>query len=925
MKRSLPIVLCAALGATLAERAPAQSDVLKPFRPGNNPPKEEPARPPKEEATRPPRETPARRPKEEPPKAPPKDLLKDEPAAPPKDETPAPPPRDAGPGEPEAVRPPIVKPDPARPAPAPAEPGEPAAVRPKVIPATPKTPEGDPAPAPVRPAREPAAEIEPGDIVVRPNATPSSPDQMQLQIAEGFYKRKMWRDAAPEFERYVERFPKAPPEERQIAMYHLGECYLQMGALNNARANYEAILANYSGGEAVGYAASRLAKILYDEKDYRAALPIYRKASVRLKQPTLINNAKFFIGRCLEAINQKTEAKVQYEDLAGITESNPYRDASRLSVGRLLEDAGQREGAVKWLLPLGKESQNAQIKAEALSRAGLLQVELGQYDAAGETLKAALELPDAAAWKDRIVFTQFRMLSLRKDYKGLLAEHEKGAANAFNIENKLNALVLVAEAHRELGQRDAAMAIYDQIVREFPATTQSRDASYARLVMLYDTSDARLLEEVNRFLTDNPTAPQVERVSLMKAEALFKTGDFEHAAPIYEVILEKARGLAGDFRGEAAFKLGWCYMQQRQYDRAIAVFGRFLKDHPTHVKIPMALAQRGAAHMQLKQYTAAQKDFLELTTRHPKAREREFGLEKLALVYSQLGDQARMSTAFETLLRDFPDTKAAPSANFWIGCAAFDGKDYKKSIEPLQKARAADMAQYFERATLRLLAAMYNLENLEGTEKEIQFYRDNGGKAEIQSDVIRWLGQEYYKRGDYAKAEKFFPELIIRKEAIDEDKLFLARARVKLGKFKDAVDSYDTYLATVKEPSLRVGALLEKTDAQISQRSWDGAEATVKEGLAVAVEGRYNGEMRLRAGEIEAGRGNFRKALQIFETIPITLDDEDVCPRAIERAITIHRQLGNEEAAKKLENQLRTKYPEYLHRKRSSKPLATGS
>lgn len=921
IRKAFSAILCASVAGLLPVLTPAalaQSDVIKPFRPGgNNPPKEEPARPlPKEPAPRKPRveETEKKEPekKEMPPREP-------KPAAP-----------DAA--EPAAVRPTVLeKPEPAPAKPMPPEAAEPAPVRPMVIPSTPPKPEPATEPAepaapslPPKPAatapvpapKPPPDPMEEGDIVVRPNAAPTSADQVQLRYADGFFARKLWRDATPEYERYLEQYPKAPPEDRQAAFYRLGECYRQTGAMNNARMNYEAIVANFSGGDYVGYAASRLGKILYEEKEYRSALQTYRKASVRLKQPTLINDAKFFIGRCLEGVGQKTEAKVQYEDLAAIVESNPYRDASRLSVGRLLEDSGQRDGALKWLLPLSEDSANTQIKAEATARAALLLADVGKYDEAIAKVNAALEMPEAASWKDRLNFALFRIPSLRKDYKGVLARYEAGGANSFNLENKLNVLVLVGEAHRELGQRDAAMAIYDQIAREFSTTPQARDAAYARLLMLYDTGDQRLLEEVNKFLNENPTAPQVERVSLMKAEALFKAGDFEHAAPIYAIVLEKAKGLAGDFRGEAAFKLGWSYVQLRHYDRAIDTFAMFIKNHPTHAKIPTALAQRGAANMQLKQYTAAQKDFQDLTTKYPGAKEREFGLENLALIHSQLGDSTRMSDAFELLLRDYPETKAKAKAHFWIGCAAYDAKDYKKSIPHLTQARALDKAQYFERASLRLIAATYNMEDADATEKEIQFYRDNGGAAETQSDVIRWLGQKYFERGDYAKAEKFFPELIIRKEAIDEDKLMLARSRVKLGKLKDAVDSFNSYLATVKEPTLRINGLIEKADAQIAQSDWTGAEATLKEGLAMASEGRYNGQLRLRAGEIEVGRGNSHRALQIFESIPVTLDDEEVCPRALERAIEIYRKMGSEEPAKKLENQLRSKYPEYLQKKK---------
>lgn len=905
MKRTLPIFLATAVGLALSQRVVAQNDVLKPFRPngGNPPPAEEPAKP------RPHVE------KEVPEKKGPK--------LPPKDQSP----------ETDAVRPAIIKdPEPAAPkmVPAPktpaepAEPAEPAPVRPKIIPADPVKPapapsQDAPAPASVKPAPpKPAVpdNLEPADIVVRPNAQATGPDQIQLRYADNYYSRKQWRDAAPEYERYLNDFPKAPPEERQAAYFRLAESYRQIGAMNNARANYEAILARYASGDYVGYAASRLGKILYDEKDYRAALPMYRRASVRLKQPTLVNDAAFFIGRCLEGTGQKTEAKMQYDTLSRVMESNPYRDASRLSAARLMEDAGQREMALERLVPLGQDSSNPQIKAEALARAALLQIDLGKYDDADKTIDAALTEPEIGPWKEKLQFGQFRTLSLRKDYKGLIARYGQGAASSFSLENKLNVLVLVAEAHRELGERDAAQALYEQIGRDYPTTSQARDAAYARLIMLYDNGDGRLLEEVNRFLTENPTAPQVERVSMMKAEALFKAGDFANALPIYQIIVEKSKGLAENLKGEAAFKLGWCHSQLQHFQETIDVFGRFVANYPKHAKVPAALAQRGAALMALKRYSEAQKDFQTLTTKHPGAKEREFGLENLALIYSQLGDQGHMAETFEILLRDFPETKAKGKANFWIGRAAFEAKDYKKAPPFLEKARELDPKQYFERASLAIMASYFNLEDLAATEKEIQFYHDHGGLAETPSDVIRWLAQEYNKRGDYAKAEKYFPDLIKRGEAIDDDKLQLARARVKLNKYNEAIDSFNDYLNSVKEPTLRLRAMLEKTDAQIAQKDYVHAEETVKAGLSTATEGKFNGELRLRAGEIEVGRNNPRKALQIFEAIPLTLDDEDICPRALERAIAIHRELAEEDAAKKLENQLRSKYPEYLQKKR---------
>ena len=892
MKRRIPFALPVAIAALLSASSFAQNEVLKPFRPGQpaaeEPPPAVPLKPFRTGAA------------EEIPKAAP---VKRPDGAP-------------EPAEPEVPRAKPVK----RPAPPAADAGV-------VAPPKPVPDAVEPAPPVARTVQRPmpkssAAEVpEPGDIVVGRGGVPSTADQVQMQYADGFYARKMWRDAVPEYERYLDQFTKAPAADRQAVYYRLAESYRQTGAMNNAKTNYEAILSNFSAGEFVGFAAYRLATIQYEDKNYREALQAYRRASVRLTQPTLVYASRFYVGRCLEATGGKTEARLQYEDLAKIVEGNPFRDASRLSAARILGEGTQQAQALKWLLPLAAETTNAQIKAEATARAGLLQVELGETDAATKTFEAALKLPEISSWRDDIEVASFRLLYKKKDYKGLIERFRQTNGNGLKLDSKLKILVAVADAQRELGQRDDALATYQQIARDFPASPEARESSYGRLVMLYEAGDARLLNEVNAFLTDNPTAPQVERVQLMKAEALFKAGDFEHAAPIYDMVVGKTRGLSGNYKGEATFKLGWCWMQLGYLDKAVETFTKYLAEFPNHSKIPTALANRGSAQMQLKQYPAALKDFVELTAKYPKAKEREFGLENLALIRGQLGDQAGMADTFETLLREFPGTAAKPKAHYWIGRGAFDAKNYKKAAPHLEEARKLDKEQFFERSSLAIMACHYNLENMEAVEKEIEFYKANGGKAETSTDVIRWLGQKSFERGQYDRAEKFLPQLVQRKEAVGDDFLVLARSRAKLGKFKEAVESFDSYLATVKDPVPRVAGTIEKADAQLGLKDWNSAEKTVKDGLVLATEGRYNGELRLRAGEVEVGRGNMKEALKIFESIPVVLEDEEVSPRALDRAREIEIKLGNVAEVKRLENQLRSKYPEYLQKKkRLAKP-----
>ena len=89
---------------------------------------------------------------------------------------------------------------------------------------------------------------------------------------------------------------RGPP----AAYFHLGECYRKLGSLNSAKNSYQTLLSAFSTGDFVGPAAYRLADIHFAEKDYSAALPLYRKASVRVKDPAVVLAAKFYRARCLE-------------------------------------------------------------------------------------------------------------------------------------------------------------------------------------------------------------------------------------------------------------------------------------------------------------------------------------------------------------------------------------------------------------------------------------------------------------------------------------------------------------------------------------------------------------------------------------------------------------------------------------------------
>ena len=114
----------------------------------------------------------------------------------------------------------------------------------------------------------------------------------------------------------------------------------------------------------------------------------------------MANSAKFYTARCLEALGQKYEARIAYEELVAAAENNPFQEASRRSLALLFKDAGRTSDAIKQMQLLAKQTENPELRLEATVRVGLWMIEAKQDANAEKELQAAIDLPGDSKWKE---------------------------------------------------------------------------------------------------------------------------------------------------------------------------------------------------------------------------------------------------------------------------------------------------------------------------------------------------------------------------------------------------------------------------------------------------------------------------------------------------------------------------------------------
>ncbi|HSI12204.1 MAG TPA: tetratricopeptide repeat protein [Chthoniobacter sp.] len=767
------------------------------------------------------------------------------------------------------------------------------------------TPAPNSVPAP-KPMTSPEA-VEPGDIKIAPQEK-GTPDILQLNVADSYYAKKQYDMAAPEYEKYLGLYKNAP--DTAAALFRLGESYRHIGNVNAAKSSYTALLNNFGTGEFIAPAAYRLADLYYQDKQYRDALTLYRKASVRLTEPTVANAAKFFTGRCLEALAQKTEARATYEDLVNTPKDNPFYDASRLSLALLLKDSARVPEALKQIQALAKQTENPDLKLEATVRSGLWTLELNppQIQQADNEFKAALALPGKGYWKDLAQLGQVRILADSGKYPQVVEAYEKFGKD-ISVDVKPELMVLAATALRQLNKTAEALDLYNEISKQFPGSVFDKEAQYERLRAMYATNNPALIEEIDKYLQANPEAQKRDEVLLMKAEVLFKKEDYQNAMQIYST-LELSRTLTGTRKADAQFRLAVCQMETKNVDQAIKTYGSFINNYPTHKLQPFALLQRGMAYQSLKNLTGALKDYETIIKNFPKAPQRELALQQQALIQGQQGNNSAMAASFKLLLKDFPETAARAQANYWIGWAAFEVKNYKEAMGPLDEARKIDKEQYADKAGIRVLLSAYYLEDKTATAREVDRYSKEG-KTKVPVEILRWLGRAFHEGGANESAEKYLVMLTPRDEVMPEDFLLLGQSQIDIPKYQPAVESLQTYLKSTKLPVPRCKGLLLLAEAQIGLGSLDTAQKSVDEALTLQPEGEWSGRARIKAGDIQMARKSFEESAKVYESVAVILDDPDVTPEALEKACAAWRAAGKIPEADKTLNKLKSRYPEY--------------
>ena len=765
------------------------------------------------------------------------------------------------------------------------------------LPSLPAVPPAPPAPGLAEPEAVPA-----GEIRTLPSGAVADPLMALFEEGNGFYARKMYELAVPKYEQFLTQ--RSAGAERQAALFRLGESLRTLKRNTEALAAFQGLVNEYRTGEFLGPGAYRLGEMQYAAQNYAAAAEAFRTAAHHVRDAKLRVVAKFYEGRALDGADRKLEALTAYREVAAEQSDNPYRERALFELADADARAGLTDGAFRQFSKLGASAKNPAIRAGASVKAGLLAIDAKDYAAARPLLESAAAMKEISAWRVAAGIGLLR-LDYEEDNYAAVAERADKLINDAGGGSRADILLLAANARRQLGEHAKALALYDRLVAAYPDSAAAKEAGFHRLVSLVSQNDPRAEAQIDSFLLDAGNPSDRARASLLKAEMLFERKDYGAAEKLYLAGTQDAG--TDKYRADALYKLAWCRVQQKKYDSAIATLTDFVGRYPRAAQVSAAYMQRALAQLQTGQLDGALTDFGAIVEKQKDAPERESAMLQRALVLGKLNRSSEMAEAFARLLAEYPETKAAGQANFWMGYAAFDAKKYRDAVPALEAARKLDSAKYGERASVRLLLAHYYLEDRAAAAKEARAL----GAEKSPAEVRKWLGLSALEAGDSAEAREFLEPLGSAEDADNEMRFSLASAQAGAKDPAAARATLEKLLPRLHEPKEKAKAHLMLADALIDAGDGESAKTQAEEALRLQPEGRVNAEARLVNGRALFAQSRYDDAARAFMAIALLYDEKDLTPQALVLAEESYRRAQNLPDAERAREELQRRYPDY--------------
>jgi len=703
---------------------------------------------------------------------------------------------------------------------------------------------------------------------------------------------------------------------RAEVSYWRAELARRTGRTDEALAAFAAFLDEYPEHERAPYARLGLGQARLTKGDLDEALAAFDSILAAAPEPDKADQAeaRFLAAlgkaRCLIRQDKVDAARTLVLEAVGTLTAREFlRAEAFLVLGEAASRLGEHADALDAYKKAFVEDRIYSWYPEALYGIAWCHIELGEYEAAREVLAAlAADYPDDAV-APRVALTTAKLDMLEGRHNEAIEQLRAFLDGRVPAPLAEEASYLIADALLATNKLDEAMTRYEAFLADHPDSAFAHKATYGLGVARLRTGKTAEAITLLKTVADSADAPLAEQALRRLGEHLFAAADYEHAAGHYRALLEPERFPALKDADRLLFRLAWCDYKLGDYDGAIALLQKLLKEHPksdladnAQYRLGGALYRQGKYAEAIEAYEAFAKQFPEseladrvayqtgvchynlgdyypallayhaLVEQHPESPLVHRAAYEIGWCHYMLGKSEEAFQHFKDYITTYPDSPLTPEVMFWLGEYGYNRADYETALghfgQIVEQYTAHDLAD----------AALYwagrsclNLEQYDTAQAHFARVLADYAESDFAPDARYQMAVCLIKQGQHAEALKTLEPLAREGAApylAEKVDWRVADCHLELDHLDEARPLYETLSQEARDDAVRAWAQYGLGRCHQAEKAFGQA---IREFMGVAsdypIEREVVGRAMVEAGRCYEALGKRNEALIVYASV----------------------------------------------------------
>jgi TolA-binding protein len=472
---------------------------------------------------------------------------------------------------------------------------------------------------------------------------------------------------------------------------------------------------------------------------------------------------------------------------------------------------------------------------------------------------------------------------------------------------------LVASSLKMLKRTTDALAAYNFALSKYPEGKYANREWFERLVIYAEEkNNAEVLKELS--LKASPPNDIKDRAWSIGCEAAIAVTNMplaiEYAKRVSQI--EKS-----PLAPNAMHRLAWLQEQIGDFTASAATYRNMADKWPENKIAAQALFLSGVNETKAANPLQARANWTRLLERYPDSPLASEALFFRAMEEVKKKEFRAAASSLRELLKRFPETEKKSEAYYWLGIAAKTMEDVPEAEKNFRESLKFSPNPEFTRE-IKLELAFLLKSRGEDREAANIFAELMETKAvdRLTPARLAWTSEALLSVSNFTQALKAASILEKRNSDPTWNQIgayLVGCAEFALGRKDAAVAAWERSLATGARTSSGAMAALKLGETQIEQGKFTQAHKNLSDAVSRADSTDLIG-VRVKAyaalAENEETRGDVEEALKYHLVVATLFDDKKLVPKSILAAVQIMRAQGKNDEAKKLLEELKTRYPD---------------